>query len=164
LYYFSFFGKVDKVSILKDKNSGRTRGFGFVCFENEQSIDYVLNYPQHIIQGKRVECKRSIPKESDKKELTSSPYHFDSINKSMINDNNTSKLNPIPTNRNMENSSFQPPLLNQNVQQTNPNPQQQVLQTNHQLEVNINQQKGQYQGSNYNNPPSVIQNNFCKCI
>lgn len=61
--YFENFGKVDKVQIMKDKTSGRSRGFGFIIFEKSEAVDVVIDYPQHILHGKAVDCKRSFPKE-----------------------------------------------------------------------------------------------------
>lgn len=82
--YFENFGKVEKVQIMKDKTSGRSRGFGFIIFEKSEAVDYVIDYPQHILHGKAVDCKRSFPKEG--KELmqpatiTSSTISSKSIN------------------------------------------------------------------------------------
>jgi RNA recognition motif-containing protein len=61
--YFENFGKVEKVQIMKDKTSGRSRGFGFIIFEKSEAVDAVIDYPQHILHGKAVDCKRSFPKE-----------------------------------------------------------------------------------------------------
>ncbi|KAJ7964811.1 Glycine-rich RNA-binding protein [Quillaja saponaria] len=37
---FSSFGEVDEVRIVYDKDSGRSRGFGFVIFSNEDDAKY----------------------------------------------------------------------------------------------------------------------------
>ncbi|GFP78929.1 heterogeneous nuclear ribonucleoprotein 1 [Phtheirospermum japonicum] len=40
--FFSSFGEVKEQQIMKDHSSGRSRGFGFVTFESEQSVDDIL--------------------------------------------------------------------------------------------------------------------------
>eukprot|EP00922_Rhytidocystis_sp_ex-Travisia-forbesii_P055739 GHVS01082545.1.p1 GENE.GHVS01082545.1~~GHVS01082545.1.p1 ORF type:complete len:302 (-),score=31.08 GHVS01082545.1:214-1014(-) len=45
-----------------DPSSGRSRGFGFVTFENSESIKSVLATSQSI-DDKEVDCKRACPKE-----------------------------------------------------------------------------------------------------
>jgi len=57
--YFSKFGIVDKVTLMKEKISNKPRGFGFVIFKEDEATELVLSNPQHFIEGKQVECKRS---------------------------------------------------------------------------------------------------------
>eukprot|EP00922_Rhytidocystis_sp_ex-Travisia-forbesii_P055733 GHVS01082538.1.p1 GENE.GHVS01082538.1~~GHVS01082538.1.p1 ORF type:complete len:300 (-),score=34.29 GHVS01082538.1:213-1019(-) len=45
-----------------DPTSGRSRGFGFVTFENSESIQSVLATPQ-TVDDKEVDCKRACPRE-----------------------------------------------------------------------------------------------------
>ncbi|KAJ3701569.1 hypothetical protein LUZ61_005274 [Rhynchospora tenuis] len=45
---FSSFGDVTEVSIIYDKNSGRSRGFGFVQFSNEDDAKYAKD----VMDGK----------------------------------------------------------------------------------------------------------------
>ena len=40
------------------------RGFGFVTFVSAETIDYVLEEPEHYIDGKLVECKKAVPKDT----------------------------------------------------------------------------------------------------
>lgn len=145
MYYFSYFGKVEKVSILKDKSTGRARGFGFICFEDPQSVDYVLNYPQHIIQGKKVDCKRSFPKELEKKDIDSSNISMSS--KSMDKGGKAqNKFNFNQYEQYQQHQQFQKQMNEQNFH-------------------NPNYQYYQYpQTQMQSNNPHVIQNNFCKFI
>jgi RNA recognition motif-containing protein len=43
--------------VMIDKNTYASRGFGFVTFELESSVDKVLR-EGHAIKGKYIECKR----------------------------------------------------------------------------------------------------------
>lgn len=62
--YFARFGIVVDAVVMKDKATGRPRGFGFVTFVDERSVDCVLSeFSSHFIRGKWAECKRATPKE-----------------------------------------------------------------------------------------------------
>jgi len=54
--YFSNFGNVESVTVKYDK-SGRSKGFGFVLFEDPDTPNKVYSQDVHIIQGKRVDTK-----------------------------------------------------------------------------------------------------------
>jgi len=60
--YFEDFGKVTEVLIMKDKLTGHPRGFGFVSFEDEDTVDLVLEKENHDLIGKTVEVKKAEPK------------------------------------------------------------------------------------------------------
>mmetsp|Transcript_107643 Transcript_107643/g.273314 ORF Transcript_107643/g.273314 Transcript_107643/m.273314 type:complete len:493 (-) Transcript_107643:87-1565(-) len=53
--YFSQFGHVDSV-IMMDRGTGRSRGFGFVDFQDEAAMHNALQY-QHTVDGSPVSCK-----------------------------------------------------------------------------------------------------------
>eukprot|EP01125_Pyxidicula_operculata_P005543 TRINITY_DN1956_c0_g7_i1.p1 TRINITY_DN1956_c0_g7~~TRINITY_DN1956_c0_g7_i1.p1 ORF type:complete len:560 (-),score=179.55 TRINITY_DN1956_c0_g7_i1:247-1926(-) len=69
--YFETFGQVLESQVMTDRETGRSRGFGFVTFESEQSAFQVLN-TKHTIHGKPVEVKRAEPKKVDQIQQTSS--------------------------------------------------------------------------------------------
>ena len=46
--YFSNFGEVLQVTVMRDKATGRPRGFGFVAFSDPAVIDRVLQDKHHI--------------------------------------------------------------------------------------------------------------------
>jgi RNA recognition motif-containing protein len=54
--YFSNYGAVESVTVKYDK-SGRSKGFGFVLFEDPDTPNKVYSQDVHIIQGKRVDTK-----------------------------------------------------------------------------------------------------------
>jgi len=59
--FFENFGALSDCQIMMERDSGRSRGFGFVTFELESAMEKVLA-TQHSIQGKPVEVKRAEPK------------------------------------------------------------------------------------------------------
>ncbi|KAI5887755.1 uncharacterized protein SCHCODRAFT_02638886 [Schizophyllum commune H4-8] len=59
--YFSEFGKVDAVTIMRDPN-GRSRGFAFLTFEDPAAVNAVV-VREHFLDGKAIDPKRAIPRE-----------------------------------------------------------------------------------------------------
>jgi RNA recognition motif-containing protein len=55
--YFSQFGTIEDVIIKIDFNTGRSRGFGFVLFENKDAIDKIFSISEHSINGKSIDPK-----------------------------------------------------------------------------------------------------------
>ncbi|KAK6153090.1 hypothetical protein DH2020_012729 [Rehmannia glutinosa] len=61
--FFSNYGEVKEQQIMKDHSSGRSRGFGFVTFESEQSVDDLLANGNRLdFAGAQVEIKKAEPK------------------------------------------------------------------------------------------------------
>lgn len=64
--YFGTYGDVVDAQVMIDHNTGNSRGFGFVTFANESSVDTVVgpgrSNSRHEIMGKCVEVKRAEPK------------------------------------------------------------------------------------------------------
>lgn len=52
--YFSVFGQVDGAQVLYNRNTGRSRGFGFVTFGDAEALAAALASRMHIIDGKLV--------------------------------------------------------------------------------------------------------------
>ncbi|XP_022155643.1 heterogeneous nuclear ribonucleoprotein 1-like [Momordica charantia] len=63
--YFENYGQVTDVVIMYDQNTQRPRGFGFITFDNEDSVDRVLYKSFHELNGKLVEVKRALPKDAN---------------------------------------------------------------------------------------------------
>ncbi|XP_016331925.1 DAZ-associated protein 1-like isoform X5 [Sinocyclocheilus anshuiensis] len=62
--YFNRFGAVTEVVMIYDAEKQRPRGFGFITFEAEQSVDQAVNMHFHDIMGKKVEVKKAEPRDS----------------------------------------------------------------------------------------------------
>lgn len=64
--YFSQFGEVADAQVMIDHNTGNSRGFGFVTFGSEATVNSVVgpgkSNTDHEIMGKCVEVKRAEPK------------------------------------------------------------------------------------------------------
>ncbi|KAJ6730175.1 NUCLEOTIDE-BINDING ALPHA-BETA PLAIT DOMAIN-CONTAINING PROTEIN-RELATED [Salix viminalis] len=61
--YFEQFGRTVDVVVMQDSLTNRPRGFGFVTFDSEESVDKVLLNGSHELNGKRVEVKKAVPKD-----------------------------------------------------------------------------------------------------
>ncbi|KAI3801097.1 hypothetical protein L1987_29199 [Smallanthus sonchifolius] len=70
--YFSKYGVVSQTVIMRDKTTGRPRGFGFVVFSDPSVLDSVLQ-DRHTIEGRTVEAKRALSREEQQ---TSRPNNF----------------------------------------------------------------------------------------
>lgn len=60
--YFNQYGDVTQTVIMRDKTTGRPRGFGFVVFADPSVLDAVLQ-EKHTIDGRTVEAKRALSRE-----------------------------------------------------------------------------------------------------
>ncbi|KAL3813818.1 hypothetical protein ACJIZ3_015086 [Penstemon smallii] len=61
--FFSNYGEVMEQQIMRDHSTGRSRGFGFVTFDSEQSVDDLLANGNRIeFDGAQVEIKKAEPK------------------------------------------------------------------------------------------------------
>lgn len=55
--YFSEFGSVSSAIVIFDKNSGFSRGYGFVQFADKSGFDNVTNKQSHMLEGSRLVVK-----------------------------------------------------------------------------------------------------------
>eukprot|EP00095_Tigriopus_kingsejongensis_P007706 maker-scaffold142_size315517-snap-gene-2.23 protein:Tk07706 transcript:maker-scaffold142_size315517-snap-gene-2.23-mRNA-1 annotation:"hypothetical protein D910_12176" len=68
--YFSQFGQVTDVLVMKDPVTQRSRGFGFITFSAPESVDKVLTEPSHMLDGKKIDPKHATPKSKSKASKT----------------------------------------------------------------------------------------------
>ncbi|OAY25653.1 hypothetical protein MANES_17G112001v8 [Manihot esculenta] len=59
--HFGKYGEITDSVIMKDRKTGQPRGFGFITYADPSVVDQVIQ-DTHIINGKQVEIKRTIPK------------------------------------------------------------------------------------------------------
>lgn len=60
--YFEKFGTIINGVIIYIKESGKSRGFGFITFDSEEAVDEVTKETYHELNDKFVEVKRAWPK------------------------------------------------------------------------------------------------------
>ena len=48
--YFSSFGDLAEVMVMKDPATRRSRGFGFITFSDPTGVDKVMKYPVHQVR------------------------------------------------------------------------------------------------------------------
>lgn len=61
--YFAQFGTITDVVVMQDNMTNRPRGFGFITFDSEETVQEVTRKSFHELGGKLVEVKRAVPKE-----------------------------------------------------------------------------------------------------
>lgn len=61
--YFTQFGVVVDAQVIRDHVSSKSRGFGYVTFQDEDTVDDVVEMP-HKILDKDVDVKKAVPKNS----------------------------------------------------------------------------------------------------
>lgn len=52
--YFSQYGEVIDCVVMKNAETGKSRGFGFVTYKDPNCVETVLSVPCHIIDGRQV--------------------------------------------------------------------------------------------------------------
>ncbi|XP_076325829.1 RNA-binding protein squid-like isoform X1 [Tachypleus tridentatus] len=57
--YFSKYGEVTDVNIKTDPNTGKSRGFAFVTFALQESVEAVFKDATHSVKGKQIDPKRA---------------------------------------------------------------------------------------------------------
>uniref|UniRef100_A0A8D8U115 RNA-binding protein Musashi homolog Rbp6 n=2 Tax=Cacopsylla melanoneura TaxID=428564 RepID=A0A8D8U115_9HEMI len=68
--YFSKFGEITEVMVMKDPTTRRSRGFGFVTFADPSSVDKVLSQNVHELDGKKIDPKVAFPRRAHPKMVT----------------------------------------------------------------------------------------------
>lgn len=63
--YFAKFGNIASAVVIRDQDTNRSRGFGFVTFTDPESAQNVLSNQSnqsHVVDGRRVESKLAVPR------------------------------------------------------------------------------------------------------
>ncbi|XP_019437884.1 PREDICTED: heterogeneous nuclear ribonucleoprotein 1-like [Lupinus angustifolius] len=63
--YFERFGRITDVVVMQDSVTHRPRGFGFITFDSEKSVENAVVQSFHDLNGRQVEVKRAVPKEGN---------------------------------------------------------------------------------------------------
>ncbi|XP_062204834.1 heterogeneous nuclear ribonucleoprotein 1-like [Phragmites australis] len=70
--HFSAYGEVTQAAVMRDKLTGRPRGFGFVVFADPAVVDRALQDP-HSLDGRTVDVKRALSREEQQASKVSNP-------------------------------------------------------------------------------------------
>merc|ERR1712105_123015 len=60
--HFSQFGKIVNVEQMRWGDTGKKRGFGFVEFDDYDSVDKLVLVSRHEVRGRRLEVKKAMSK------------------------------------------------------------------------------------------------------
>lgn len=60
--YFARIGEIEKASIMRDKVTGKSRGFGFVTYKTQETTDTALKRTDLELDGRKLELKLAVPK------------------------------------------------------------------------------------------------------
>ncbi|XP_022104614.1 RNA-binding protein Musashi homolog Rbp6-like isoform X3 [Acanthaster planci] len=65
--YFRKYGEIKECVIMRDPNSKKSRGFGFVTFGDPKCVEKVLKTERHEVDSKKIDPKVAFPKRSPPK-------------------------------------------------------------------------------------------------
>lgn len=54
--YFSGFGQIKKVNLLRRNDNGLSKGYAFIFFKEVEDLMEVVNSEDHYILGRKVDC------------------------------------------------------------------------------------------------------------
>ncbi|MAQ64423.1 MAG: RNA-binding protein [Rickettsiales bacterium] len=60
---FSSYGEIQDVIIIKDHETGRSKGFGFVTFAEESALEKALELDGQEIKGRQLRVNKARPKQ-----------------------------------------------------------------------------------------------------
>jgi len=61
--HFETWGEIVDVVVIKNPETKQSKGYGFITYKDEESVDAAQNQRPHKIEGKEVDCKRAIPRD-----------------------------------------------------------------------------------------------------
>lgn len=62
--YFMQYGTITDSVVMVDRETGRSRGFGFITYDSTGPVDMVMaQYDDHKVEGKWIEVKRAVAKD-----------------------------------------------------------------------------------------------------
>lgn len=72
--FFGKFGNITDVVVMYDKFTQRARGFGFITFESEESVEKVMQQNHYEMNDVSVEVKRAIPRDGNNSHHSSNGF------------------------------------------------------------------------------------------
>jgi len=62
--YFSSYGQIDNCNVITDRETGRSKGFAFVVFADQNEMESALQAGTHNIDGRDVTPRKATPRAS----------------------------------------------------------------------------------------------------
>ncbi|GBG26778.1 RNA-binding protein Musashi-like Rbp6 [Hondaea fermentalgiana] len=107
--YFQNYGNVEAAVVLRDPNTLRSRGFGFVTFSSLKAASEVVSYTHHMIDGRKVEAKFAVPRSASNatnNSTSNSNTNTTTTNNNNNNNNNNNATSPTATSQQTRKASF----------------------------------------------------------
>jgi len=60
--YFQYYGQIESANVIVDRETGRSKGFGFVVFANQADMDTALEQQTHNVDGRDVTPRKATPR------------------------------------------------------------------------------------------------------
>lgn len=57
--YFSKFGKINLANVVFDKNTGLSRGYGFIIYDHQIAYDAAISTSKHFLEGNFVSLQKA---------------------------------------------------------------------------------------------------------
>ena len=77
--FYGQWGELIDCVVMKDTQSGKSRGFGFITYSHSSMVDEAMNNRPHSIDGRQVQPKRAVPRDD-----YGHPGHSLSVNKIFV--------------------------------------------------------------------------------
>ncbi|MGH0126276.1 UNVERIFIED_CONTAM: hypothetical protein FKN15_027262 [Acipenser sinensis] len=61
--YFEKYGKIESVEVMEERQTGKKRGFGFVTFDDHDTVDKIVAQKYHTINSHNCEVRKALSKQ-----------------------------------------------------------------------------------------------------